>query len=232
MASQQLSLSAVTALLIIIAFFVIRRLRSSQKPQAAKSSSRLEPKSSFVKPTILGKTLASALPDNVILQHDTTAFQQSMDAHWAQQEREVVPACVVRPRDAQQLSTAVMILKGEYDEQVRQAGEGTAKGLFAVRGGGHSPVAGAASISGGVVIDLGLVREVIPSEDGSSVTIGAGAKWGDVSAVLDEKSLAVVGGRNSAVGVGGLTLGGEYLFFTRVLANSLFDRKLDSPPIP
>ena len=50
-----------------------------------------------------------------------------------------------------------------------------------------------------------------PSEDGSSVTIGAGAKRGDVSKVLDEKGLAVVRGRNSAVGVGGLTLGGKLL---------------------
>lgn len=33
----------------------------------------------------------------------------------------------------------------------------------------------------------------------------------DVSKVLDEKGIAVVGGRNSAVGVGGLTLGGEFL---------------------
>ena len=50
----------------------------------------------------------------------------------------------------------------------------------------------AASIKGGVLIDLGLFREV---------TVGAGAKCTDVSKVLDEKSLAVVGGRTSAVGV-------------------------------
>jgi hypothetical protein len=68
------------------------------------------------------------------------------------------------------------------------------------------------------VIDLGLFCEVTPSEDGSSVVIGAGAKWRDVSKVLDEKGLAVVGGRNSAVGVGGLTLGGKLLLFTSVLA--------------
>lgn len=68
------------------------------------------------------------------------------------------------------------------------------------------------------MIDLGLFCEVIPSEDGSSVAIGAGAKWMDVSKVLDEKGLAVIGGRNSAVGVGGLTLGGKLLLFTSVLA--------------
>ena len=67
------------------------------------------------------------------------------------------------------------------------------------------------------MIDLSLFREVVPSEDGSSVAIGAGAKWMDVSKVLDQKGLAVMGGRNSAVGVGGLTLGGEPLLFASAL---------------
>ena len=70
-------------------------------------------------------------------------------------------------------------------------------------------MSGAASIKGGVLIDFGLLCEVIPSNDGSSVTIGGGAKWAYVSKVLDEKGLAVVGGRNSPVGVGGSTLGGK-----------------------
>ena len=106
------------------------------------------------------------------------------------------------------------ILKREYNERTKQTGDGKGNGLFAIRGGGHSPVSGAASIKGGVLIDLALLCEVTPSEDGSGVTIGAGAKWMDVSKVLDQKGLAVVGGRNSAVGVGGLTLGGKLLFFT------------------
>lgn len=123
----------------------------------------------------------------------------------------MIPACVIQPSRLQQLSIAVTILKREYDKRQKEAGKNKAEGLFAIRSGGHSPIAGAASIKGGVVIDLGLFCEVTPSEDGSSVTIGAGAKWKDVSKILDEKGLAVVGGRNSAVGVGGLTLGGELL---------------------
>ena len=94
-------------------------------------------------------------------------------------------------------------------------------GLFAIRSGGHSPVSGAASINGGVVIDLGLFREVTASEDGSTVSIGAGAKWMDVSRILDGKGLAIVGGRNSAVGVGGLTLGGNVLSFASVTPHLL-----------
>ena len=166
---------------------------------------------------MLSKTLASALPDSVILPHNAAAFERSMNSYWAKQECEVIPVCVVRPCDVQQLCTAVTVLKHEYDERVKQSHEEKAEGLFAIRSGGHSPVSGAASINGGVLIDLGLFRDVTPSEDGSSVEIGAGAKWMDVSKVLDEKGLAVVGGRNSAVGVGGLTLGGKLLLFTSVL---------------
>ena len=211
MALQLLSASVATTLLIIISIFIMRHLPTSKTLQAAKKPDHLEFASSSPEPTMLSKSLASALPDSVIFPHDAAAFKQSMNAYWAQQECEVIPACVVRPRDVQQLCTAVTVFKREYDERRKQAGEKSAQGLFAIRGGGHSPVSGAASIKGGVVIDLGLFCEVTPSEDRSSVVIGAGAKWIHVSKVLDEKGLAVVGGRNSAVGVGGLTLGGKLL---------------------
>jgi hypothetical protein len=165
----------------------------------------------------LTNSLASALPGTVISPDDGLEFQKSINFYLAQQENEVIPACVVRPRNSQQLCTAVAILKREYDEREREnqlRGQKEGEGLFAIRGGGHSPVSGAASIKGGVMIDLSHFAEVEPSEDGSSVAIGAGAKWGAVSKVLDAKGLAVVGGRNSDVGVGGLTLGGGLSFFS------------------
>jgi hypothetical protein len=208
--------SAVTTLLIIISIFFMRRLGSSQTLQTAKKPDHRAPRISSPESILLSKSLASALADSVIFPQDTVAFKRSMNSYWAQQECEVVPACVVRPRDIQQLCTAVTILKRVYDVRGKQAVEGKAEGLFAIRGGGHSPVSGAASIEGGVLIDLGNFCEVTPSVDGSSVVIGAGAKWMTVSNVLDEKGLAVVGGRNSAVGVGGLTLGGKLLLLISI----------------
>lgn len=163
---------------------------------------------------MLSKSLALALPQSVIFPHDTAAFKQSTNAYWAQQECEVKPTCVVQPRNVEEVCTAVTILKAEYNDRRKQDVEEQREGLFAVRGGGHSPIPGAASIHGGVVIDLKNFNEVIPTEDGTSVIIGAGAKWMDVSKVLDDRGLAVVGGRNSAVGIGGLTLGGESKLFT------------------
>ena len=113
---------------------------------------------------------------------------------------------------------AITLLKQEYDLQTKNASKEKVEALFAIRSGGHSPVPGAASINGGILIDLRLFNEVIPSEDGTSVIVGAGAKWMSVSAILDKKGLAVVGGRNSAVGVGGLTLGGQFI----LLAHTVF----------
>ena len=217
MAFQLLVAFTTTTLLVLFSIFMMRRQRTAQ--QVLKESDQLELVNSLSEPTMLSKGLSSALPDSVILPHNVAAFQQSMRSYWAQQEYEVVPACVVRPRDVQQLCTAVNIIKREYNRQREQIGQKKVDGLFAIRSGGHSPVAGAASIKRGIMIDLRLFCEVTPSRDGSSVVIGTGAKWMDVSKVLDEKGLAVVGGRNSAVGVGGLTLGGKLLSFTSILAN-------------
>ena len=222
MASQLLSAYAATTLLIITSIFLMRRLWTSLIPQAGGKAHDPDLANNPEEPiyTSLTKNLAIALPESVILPHHVATFRQSMTSYWAQQECEVTPACVVRPCDVEQLCTAVTILKQEYDEReggklLQDGGKKeNSKGLFAIRGGGHSPVSGAASIKGGVVIDLSLFCEVTPSEDRSTVVIGAGTKWMDVSKVLDKRGLAVVGGRNSAVGVGGLTLGGGLSFFS------------------
>ena len=209
MAFQLLFAFIATILLIAFSVFTVRQ-RSSQIVQNVKDPDQPDLMSSLPEPTMLSKSLVSALPESVILPHDAVAFKQSMSSYWAQQECEVIPACVVRPRDVQQLCTAINIIRREFDEQRTQDSQRKSEGLFAIRSGGHSPIAGAASIKGGVMIDLRLFCEVIPSKDQSSVIIGTGAKWMDVSKALDEKGLAVVGGRNSAVGVGGLALGGKF----------------------
>lgn len=221
----------VTAILIALSILIIH-LRTSLIPQTPKKSHPLDLISSSPEPSQISKSLASALPDEVFFPRDVAAFRESINSYWAQQECEVVPACILRPRNVQQLSTAVTILKREYDEREMQGGNEKAEGRFAIRSGGHSPVPGAASTRGGVLIDLSLFCEVTPSEDGTSVIIGTGAKWRDVSKVLDEKSLAIVGGRNSAVGVGGLTLGGGLLLFTLVFLISLLLRRRFGSPEP
>lgn len=80
---------------------------------------------------------------------------------------------------------------------------------FAVKSGGHAAFAGASSIQGGLTIDLKNLRMLQVSKDQTTTYIGAGNRWGDVYRVLSPLNLAVVGGRNADIGVGGLTLGGE-----------------------
>ncbi|KAL8987686.1 MAG: hypothetical protein Q9177_003133 [Variospora cf. flavescens] len=155
-------------------------------------------------------TLAKALPESVFF-GPHPVFIESVQSYWAMQERDIVPQCIFRPRNAREVATAIGIIKRDYDLRTRR---GDLPSPFAIRSGGHSPIPGAANTNSGIVIDLRLLNQIVPSRDGLSVVIGSGARWLDVSSALDSKSLAVVGGRNSAVGVGGLTLGGGISFFS------------------
>ncbi|KAL9622767.1 MAG: hypothetical protein Q9160_002885 [Pyrenula sp. 1 TL-2023] len=218
MDSNILSTSAAASVLLLVLTFVLFQRLLIPKLTRAKHTDHVDIANDDLRePGALVKDLKAALPDGVATLpfDDYVAFKQSMNAYWARQEREIVPACVVRPRDTRHLVATVKIIKREFDERQKLGGlQRTAESLFAVRGGGHSPVPNAANISGGIVIDLSCFREVTVSEDRSCVMIGAGAKWMDVSKVLDSKGLAVVGGRDSDVGVGGLTLGGGLSFFS------------------
>jgi hypothetical protein len=202
MASDLVYLCLMTVVFLAISSIILHRLLISRHEYDTEDS--IEPP----EPTILVKKLLLQLPDSVILPQSRQNFKEGLNAYWAQQECEIIPTCILRPRTVKELSIAVKIFKAEFDDRGKERDD---IGIFAVRGGGHSPVPGAASIEGGVVVDLRCLNSVTLSEDDKFVFVGGGAKWMDVSKVLDQKGLAVVGGRNAAVGVGGLTLGGEYI---------------------
>ncbi|KAH8878760.1 FAD-binding domain-containing protein [Thozetella sp. PMI_491] len=168
---------------------------------ATKKSGKGQPNSDVPQePSTIARSLAAALPGRVLLPGDAT-FLEAAQRHWAQQASQVIPGCVVRPHNASEVGIAIKLLSAE----------GAA---FAVRSGGHSWVTGASSIRGETLIDLSLMCDVTLSEDKSSVVIGSGARWGAVSRVLDSQGVAVVGGRNSDVGVGGFLLGGGISFLS------------------
>ena len=197
---------SVAAFVVLTSFLMLRRRQAPNGQQPATKPHLLASVPTEKLPKYIQSLLAE-LPGCVILQADVAAFQQAIDYSWAQQNREIIPACIVRPRDAQQLGKAITIMKREHDSR-RQAGA-PVTGFFAVRSGGVNPGLGAATVQDGVVIDLSLFCEVTPDVDGSTVTIGTGAKWIDVYRILGEKGLIVMGGRSSPVGVGGLTLQGK-----------------------
>ena len=198
-------------LLFLTSIFLLRRLWTSQTPEKNRY---IDPASLTAEPTELAKALAKQVPHSVIIRADSLEFKKSLNSYWAQQECEIIPACVVRPTSAKEVSTTVSIIKQHYDKKLNTAGNPKDGGFFAIRAGGHSPVPGAASIQGGIVIDLSKLNTLKLSNDNESIAVGAGCRWGDVSQYLDPIGRAVAGGRDSHVGVGGLTLGGGISFFS------------------
>lgn len=194
---------------LLISILILRRKKVVKKQPAAPpkphSLANIPPEQL---PQYIQELLAT-VPHCIILQSDVDAFQRAVDGSWAQQNREIIPECVLRPRDTHELSKIVSILKKEHDR--RSLAGSQVESFFSVRNGGVNPGLGASTVQGGAVVDLDLFNEITPAPDGSTVTLGTGSKWINVYKFLDEKGLIVMGGRNAPVGVGGLTLQGNIL---------------------
>lgn len=78
---------------------------------------------------------------------------------------------------------------------------------MAIRSGGHGSD-NQNSITDGVIIDLTHLNATEYNPETKVASIGTGARWGDVYSELHEHQVSVTGGRQSPVGVGGLTPGG------------------------
>ena len=91
---------------------------------------------------------------------------------------------------------------------------------FAIHGGRNTLNAGAAKFASGVTVNLRAMNEVTVNANKTVVSIGGGAKWGEVSSVLDAQNIATSGGRLSDVGVGGLSTGGGYPDFETTLKSA------------
>lgn len=80
---------------------------------------------------------------------------------------------------------------------------------FAVKSGGHYSFE-ASNNENGLVVDLAHLNRTTVSSDRKSAIIEPGSRWSSVNPILQEHNVTVPGGRMFGVGVGGLTLGGNF----------------------
>lgn len=161
--------------------------------------------------------LQEALADCILLRSNKDAFNASASNYFALQSKTTRPVCIVRPETVKQLTQAVAILHQEFNARRAERHDKQSNlGFVSLRSGGHSYARASASIDGGVLLDLSRFSDVVVSKDESSVTVGTGARWSKANQVLEAKRIAIPGGRNAAVGVGGFTLGGKLCFKERL----------------
>jgi hypothetical protein len=94
------------------------------------------------------------------------------------------PRCILTPNSTQEVAEALTI--------VRKTGSN-----FAVRGGGHMAIAGAASTKDGVLLAMDQMNscEIITSKGKRLARIGSGQRWVDVYNCLAPQNLLAIGGR-------------------------------------
>ncbi|KAI9761159.1 MAG: hypothetical protein M4579_001206 [Chaenotheca gracillima] len=138
---------------------------------------------------------------NDVSKPNSAAFSANEGSYWAQQQSSIAPACFVTVQRPVDVSISVLLAR-------------LTTCPFAVRSGGHSDIPGASNIKDGITINLSKLNQVSVSADKKTTQVGPGATWGDVYHTLDPQGLTVIGGRESSVGVGGLTLGGGMSYFS------------------
>jgi len=161
--------------------------------------------------------LAASLPGSVFSEQ-STRYHESVSSYYSQNCTSQRPGCIVRPRSTQEVSTALKTLRPFIDASFKkQESDATSRVQFAVRSGGHAFEHSMSNIDDGIVIDLSLIKTVDVADDCETTVIGTGNKWDNVYTKLDAMGLAVSGGRDSSVGVGGLTLGGGISYLSPLM---------------
>ncbi|OKL58043.1 hypothetical protein UA08_06829 [Talaromyces atroroseus] len=147
--------------------------------------------------SLLCSTINLFYPNRILTQNEA-AFTNWTESFWSQQQEVVTPRCVFEPTSAVEVSSALLLAE-------------LFSCPFAVKSGGHAAFGGSSNIENGLSISLGGLDEIVLSDDQSVVSIGSGNIWVDIYDYLEEYSLAVIGGRVSTIGVGGLTTGGIFI---------------------
>ena len=160
---------------------------------------------------------------SLVFTAESSEYQTSLSSYWTQQEQFIHPSCIVLPSSADDVSRAVEILsyyntdnsdyaRTGFDSSEYDRSHGGCP--FAIKSGGHAPFPGKANIERGVTIDLSQLNSIEIHEDQKTASVGSGNRWGRVYSTLESAGYTVPGGRDTSIGVGGLTLGGGISFFS------------------
>ncbi|GAA0372372.1 FAD-binding oxidoreductase [Microbispora corallina] len=150
-------------------------------------------------PEIALRTLADGFDGEVILPQD--AGYESARRVWNQSiDRKPTAIARCRTRDD---AVAALALARETGLEL------------AVRGGGHG-FPGFSTTEGGLVLDLGPMKQIAVDAGRRTAVVGPGVRWGELAAAAARHGLAPVGGHVADVGVAGLTLGGGNGWFSRI----------------
>ncbi|KAH8656802.1 hypothetical protein BGZ61DRAFT_371809 [Ilyonectria robusta] len=140
----------------------------------------------------------TALPGKVA--YPNTAAYNASNVYWSGRQ-DMEPSCIVLPACPEDVSKALGLVT-KHDSP------------FTVRAGGHTAFAKGSNIEAGVVITMDSMSDIHVSSDRSTVSVGPGARWINVTDTVTPLGLAVVGGRAPTVGVSGFILGGGLSFLT------------------
>ena len=130
------------------------------------------------------RVLSAVIPKRVWSNNSLSAdYSSEVNSYWSTALREAKPACLVLPQSAQEVATAVKVLKKYPDVQ------------FAVKSGGHTPNERHSSIKDGVLISTRDLSGVTYDKNTQIASVKPGGDWDDVIGPLDEQGVAIVGGR-------------------------------------
>ncbi|KAI5458333.1 hypothetical protein BGZ63DRAFT_515057 [Mariannaea sp. PMI_226] len=122
---------------------------------------------------------------------------------WSLNQASVRPYCIFKPSSATDVSVVILL------SRLTQC-------PFAAKSGGHAAFAGASNIDGGITISFENLNSITLSSDKKTASIQPGNTWQTIYTQLAKSNLAVIGGRVSKIGIGGLTTGGGISFFSSI----------------
>ncbi|EED12735.1 conserved hypothetical protein [Talaromyces stipitatus ATCC 10500] len=142
--------------------------------------------------------LSQLYPENIFIQSSST-YDYENHHFWSATEV-LDPRCVFLPDTIQKVADAVALF-AEHECQ------------FAIKGGGHSAIPGAANIHDGILMPMERIDTLEVNFADDYIRVGAGATLGSVYAALDPHNKSAVIGRYRKVGLG-LALGAGFSYFS------------------